>query len=564
MSHDDFGPQDRDPARIGVEERVERMAKGDVPESDGVQQNGTVPGDDVSSELLRNGASRADAWLHYAKGHEQTGFSPADLLTPDNVDSLSEEYVIETDSLGLETNPIIVPGDPPVLYHSQNNFVTQAANARTGEVYWSARWEPKRPQGFGEGTNRGVAVWQDKVYQTSGDNFLHARDRYTGEHLWATDLLSDDPELPQRSDHTGNTQAPMVFDGKVLVGESGDQVGWSTLHGVDAETGEMDWQIRTAPKDQWVGEAWKFSSAAAWMSPAIDPETGLVFFSVGNPDPQYNGVVRPGPNRKSNSVVAVDVQSGDIEWDTQLLPHEMWDYDVHTPPKVFDMRVAGERRRVVSVDFKAGWTYVLDAENGQVVERSEPMAKQGGPAFLAMPPASEENSKLMYPGEGGATEWTPGAYDDERGWHYTGTNRVGQYIWYDPDWQFSLDTPPSEFKGGGFSSTLENNMGYVTAIDLATGQIQWKTELPDINPEWPMYRFNIRGTTATAGDLVFHASSGGHLYALDAEDGRLLWEAKPAERRITAQPVVWQDAGTQYVAIAANDHITVYSGGSGE
>jgi glucose dehydrogenase len=552
---------DYDP-NIGVEERVVRMKKGDIPQQDSLNLQQEAPGEDVSDDLLQRDRDLATGWLHYAKGLGQTGFSPADRITPDTIDSLSREYVIETESAGMETNPIVVPGSqgtPPVLYYTTNNFITAAVNARTGEPYWSARYAPTRPLGFGDGTNRGVAVWHDKVYKTSGDSFLHARNRYTGEHLWKTDLMADDDELPQRSDYAGNTQAPMVHNGTVYMGESSDQLGWATLQAVDAESGDKVWDFRNCPKDMWVGESWMFSSGAAWMSPAIDPELETAFFGTTNPDPQYNGVVRPGPNKHSNSIVALDINSGEPKWITQLFAHELWDYDVHVSPTLFDMNVNGETRRVVSTDSKAGWTYILDAETGQILRRTEPHAKQGGPAFFEFPPASEDKAKLMYPGEGGTTEWPPGAYDPERNRRFLGTNEVGQWIWYDPTWKWVKNIDPGEFKGGGFTSTTGENKGSVISMNMASGEIEWQTRVPDIDPNWSMYRFNIRGTSATAGGVVFHGSSGGHLYALNSDNGDIIW-SDDLEDRITAEPVTWTDEqeNAQYVAMTVNDRIQVY------
>lgn len=211
------------------------------------------------------------------------------------------------------------------------------------------------------------------------------------------------------------TRAPVVYDGKIFVGQTGDFGGWTVMSAIDAESGESVWHQRTSPLEQWVEDAWRYSSTAPWLSPSIDPEPDTVFWSIGNPNPWFFPSARPGPNKYADSVIALDVESGKMKWVNQILPHDVWDYDNHMSPAVFDMEVertvhlfdrikddlreAGiedlgavreameaqfddltvevtEERRVVSTDFKTGHTYVFDVETGRLIERSNAWAKQ--------------------------------------------------------------------------------------------------------------------------------------------------------------------------------------------
>ncbi len=555
----------------GPEDRMEQLGTVEVNEAEnpGVYE-GEVTHVEVTDEMLQQSESDATSWLQYNGNLAQTGYSSADRLTGDNVDSLSREYTIQTSSQGLETDPIVVPGDPPVMYFTQHSgligiparqrksrVVVWAVNARTGETVWKFTYRiPDAVSQNNEaiGVNRGVAPYRDKVYLATMDTKLVAIDRNSGEEVWTTDLLMDG----QQQARTSFTEAPVTYDGKVFVGQAGDAAGWSAVQAVDAETGEIAWEQPTVKRDAWVGETWRFSSAAGWMSPAVDAESNTVFWSIGNPDPMLNGLVRPGANQYSNSVMALDTETGEIKWNHQLMPHELWDYDVHTTPFVFDMEVDGEQRRVVATDWKAGWTYMIDVETGELVERSEPFARQGGETFFEMPPAGKENAETASPTTTGATEWPPDAYSPKTGLHYLGTTNATMNVWYDPSWAWGPEN--YDAFGGGATPITEHNTAEVVAMNPATGQLVWKHRLEDIYTDWPDARLFPGGTTATGGNLVFHGSSGGHLIALDAESGEKLWQDDTAGR-ITASPVVWDDPddGRQFVTVASDNEIITYA-----
>lgn len=559
------------------EDRTEELADAPIADEDRYELVQEAPGSDVSEEMLRNDVDRADSWLHYDKGYEQIGHSPADRLTPENVGNLSREHTIERfvpggghcSGSGLEMNPIVVPGDPPAMYVTEGNMTVHAMNARTGEEFWSFQHgiEEATEEDM-SGRNRGVAVWQDKVYFASPDSVgpplapeLIALDRYTGEKQWETEIMSD----AQDSRRIASTEAPLIYDGTVYIGQSLDRGNWAEISAIDAETGEVEWRFNVAPREEWVGDSWRYASAAPWMTPSADPQTDTVFFATANPNPMFNGVVRPGPNKHSNSILAFDAQSGELKWENQLLAHELWDYDVHTTPYVFDMEVNGETRRVVGHDNKTGWTYILDAETGQILNRTEPYATQdhwGG--FLRLPPAGEDNAKEAYPSLYGATEWPPGGYSPQTGLRYIGAEDAGDLMWYDPDWAFNPENVETLIGGGLDFMDDAEFVAKVTAVDPASGEIAWEHELEDVNPTWTPPRLFTGGATPTAGNLVFHASSGGHIIALNAETGERLWRDDTGSR-ITASPVVWDDPqqGKQYVSVASGDQIITYSAGGG-
>lgn len=540
-----------------------------------------IPEYDVTDEMLQQDVNNAESWLSYNKGLEQTGYSPADRIDVNNVDSLIESYTVSVESAGMETNPVVAPaqgGGPPVMYFTEMNHTVHAVNARTGQQLW--QYQPKvREELFNQRDpprDRGVAVWQDKVYVTTNTADVIALDRRTGERQWRRTAIVDNQRKlmavnPVR--RHGISAAPILYDGKVYVGQSADEGGWAHVVALDAQNGEQLWDKSTVYKPGWAEDTWRFGSGGAWMNATIDPQTDQVFWVTGNPGPMYNGIVRPGPNADTNSILACDAQTGEVNWAYQSIPHELWDYDFTHVPAVFDAEVDGETRRVVSVESKDGWNYTVDAKTGQLVERSRPFSKQDhskfGRTFLAMPPRGKENRKPAWPPNPGASEWPPGSYSPQTGLRYVGSETAPSSIAYDPSWYYSETTVSSSEVGGWYGAPEGDKQyqtdAYMNAIDPISGELVWRRALDDIGSDindpallWP------GGTAATAGGLAFIGSSGGHLYAYDAETGKKLWQADTGSR-ITAAPVVWDDpqAGKQFVAVASSDQIYVYEGGQG-
>lgn len=527
----------------------------DLADQNRREQTAEVPASarkDVTDALLRDDAMRADSWLQYNKGLEQQGYAPTARITQNSIDDIGISWTIEED-LGnnLEVNPVVVPSNPPVMYFNTPNYTVKAVNARTGEEFWTFQPEvPDKPGGI-TGWVRGTVVWQDKVYGITPVPEIFALDRYTGELQWRTDIVMEG----QDQQGVSITAAPAVYNGKLFIGQAGDSARWTVYQALDAETGDILWQHRTAPKSEWVGDTWQFSSGGAWMTPAIDPETETVVYATGNPDPMLNGVVRPGPNRDTNSMIAVDLNTGDIKWKTQIYAHELWDYDTPFTPYVHDVEVDGEMRRAVSNDSPVGWTYTFDIKNGELLERSRGWTKQGGEGFMSMPAKGKGNGQPAYPGVRG-TEFPGDGFSPKTGLRYIGFAEVGAKPWYDPNWKYAQDN--YDGRGGGFDKPIEGdeNKAGVVAVNPATGEIAWRHYFDDVDPSWHLFnRLSPGGVTPTAGNLVFAGSSGGSLVALDAESGEVLWKDKPGDQ-IYATPVVWEDPG----AGTMNITLVVYEG----
>ena len=511
-----------------------------------------APGEDVTDEQLRADATNPEGWLHYNKGPEMHGFSPASRLRPENVDTFEEQFEIEFPSTIYQCNPTVVPGDPPVMYVGLGDMSVYAINARTGEKYWKFGYSLENFQGV-SGRTRGIAVRGDTAYLAATDLRLVAIDRYTGEFQWKTWLLSDrQREHVERPEKISQTQAPVAYEGTVMAGQTGEAGVFGALLGVDAETGELEWGNDICRPENWAGQSWRYGDGASWMSPAVDPENGLVFHPTGNAGVKFNGTVRPGPNRDANSIVAIDIETGEIEWSYQLLAQDWFDWDCTTTPRVFDLVVDGERRRVVAAEDKSGWSHIIDAATGQLVERTEPFAKQGGDdpddlEFLSIPGLGPQNEKYMWPDDYGATNWSPDAYSPQTGLMYLGGNDLGQKFYWLPGYEFDPDrvgAPP----GGVRGEFAGERACRVVAIDpAAAGEIAWSHEY-DIDPSSGA---QSGGTTATGGGLVFAGAATRGLVALDAETGEKRW-GDDLGRVVYSSPVVWDDPveERQYVAVS--------------
>ncbi|MBP1986675.1 outer membrane protein assembly factor BamB family protein [Halolamina salifodinae] len=564
---------------LDPEERSESVDTGAVSAVENVTLEQEAPGSAVTDDDLVADVDSAESWLAYNKGLEQTGYSPADRITTENVTDLEREYVVDTDTSGMQTTPIVVPGgegESAVMYFTQQNNKMKAVDARTGDLYWEYAADGEQSPTVFPWNNRGFAVYGDLVVTSAwgeGDSDrLIALDRYTGEFQWETDLIWPEEELPEElSDYppqvAGLTQAPMAYDGKIFTGVVTNQVRWGWVQAFDAETGEVLWRETLVPPEEWIEDTWAYGNSVNWMNATIDPVSETVLFNTGDPAGWYNSSHRPGPNKHSVSVLAFDFD-GEMKWSKQLLAHELWDYDAGSISQVADVTIAGEERRAVMANTKEGWAYVLDIEDGKLLQRSEPVGKQEhrygswpDSEFLNMVPIGKENAGDSFPGTTGGTEWLPDAYSPRTNYRYVSGQDMGMTV-YGAEGDYIGDVTWEEgvgeaAHGGAVGVPDDKQSSQVVAIDINTGEIAWKFDFAELE-EFVSF---TPSPTATAGGLVFAPSRGGHLAALDDESGDLLWSDQIEGQSITSTPISWDDpeTGKQYVGIAADSKVVVYS-----
>lgn len=503
-----------------------------------------IPRVSVTDEMLRDDERNEESWLHYRGSYRGHGHAPCDALDTDSVDDLELEYIYHIDtSGGYEDSPTVVPGNPPVLYTIGGYDKMAAINARTGEEYWmfQPRFRHHTDISMSRPYSRGVAVYQDKVYLNATDTTIYALDRYTGEEIWTTQL--HDP-----SDGYFQTQQPIVYDGMLILGHSGGERGVQGKYtAVDAESGEVVYQGSFINEDRWPEESERYGAGTAWMTPVIEPETETVYWSSGNPGPDFNANVRPGPNVMTCSTVATDAQTGDLKWFYQITPHDWWDRDIASPA-VVTTPDDGERR--VLQQGKHGWVYTFDDENGKVIERSEPYGYHTDNQFEPLGFGDDGGVEDQGPSLWGGSEWSPPCWSPETNLFYAlGNFTKNTLVAAHPDYEERAKGSYGYldgFVGGGLVDGVlpTNEGGEVVAYDPETGAREWTHETPEMI---------MGGSLVTAGDVLIVGLPTSEIRFIDATNGELLRREREPDAPISSAPVSWYDPETekQYLAVAA-------------
>src|ERR687891_642668 len=460
----------------------------------GGETAGTVPAGLSESE-----------WGSYSNTYEQTRYVPFTEIDKDNLDELGRVFTVDFQKIdpevpgGQQNNPLMVDG---VLYVTTSFNHVFAVDAKTGDVRW--HFAPSRIgsfKNFGVSTNRGVAYGDGTLYMLTLDMRVIAIDAKTGElvkEVRISDAIQDArPEFGYYE-----SAAPIYYEGKLLIGSSGGDNGsrgFVMAYNADDLTPAWEQPYWTIPPE---GQGWRsrgrfHGGGAVWTPVTIDPETDTAYFSVANPSPDFFPELRPGPNPKTNSVVAVDVNTGREKWWRQQLPGDSWDYDTAASPVVATAELDGEERKVVSVGTKEGVWFAYDAESGEpIYERVQIIAKVD--------------------------------HDRVRG-----------------------DVDTGAINGFGEPIPGYRDYGLLTAIDMDSGEVAWKAKTP--LPE-------RGGITTTASGLLFAGGSDGVLRALDAESGKVLWTFQTGAQ-IASAPTIYELDGKEYLAITSGGTFTSANGG---
>jgi alcohol dehydrogenase (cytochrome c) len=506
----------------------------------------------VTQQMLSNARSDGGKnWLMYGRDYTNQRWSPLAQINTGNVQNLRVSWIYQTgiSRLGsFENSPIVVDG---VMYVTTPYNVAMAIDARNGKELW--RYEHKLgTQIFCCGpNNRGVAISGGTVYMATLDARLVALDAQTGKVKW--DIEVADPEAGY-----SETMAPLIIDDMVIIGTSGAEYGIrGFLRAYNKDTGQQMWNFYTLPDQGWEGrwaektwegdyslnrniaaekaamaqysDAWQRGGGSVWMTPAYDPESRTIYFAVGNPSPDLDGTVRPGDNLYTESVVAVDARTGAMKWYYQEVPHDVWDLDAVSPPVIVRLK---NGKKAVAQAGKTAWVYVLDAETGKLIRKSQPFNRIEN--MFGQPTA--EGTRML-PGANGGSEWSPTAVNPNLGYMYVlGLEQPMHYITHSAPLEKGKLWLGSAFK----AVPGERQYGTFTAIDLNTGKKAWQVET-----EQPM----IGGALATAGNLVFTGEGNGTFSAYDARNGRQLWSFQGGAG-CNSGPVTYSIANQQYIAVA--------------
>ena len=534
----------------------------------------------VPFERLRNAAGEARNWLTYSGTYFSQRYSQLDQITADNVGDLELQWLYQTPVPGpWQATPIVVDG---VMYVSQRPNDIVALDARTGRVYWTYSYPtPSDHRACCGANNRGVAVLGDRVFMGTLDAHVVAIDASSGAELW-------DVEVADKRLSYAYTLAPLAVKDKVIVGTTGGDRGIrGFISAFDAATGEEAWRFYTIPgpgepgHETWEPcppdpetycdpEAWKHGGAAAWLTGSYDPELDLLFWGIGNPGPDFFREQRPGDNLYSNSVVALDPDTGELRWHFQFTPADPYDFDAVQIPVLADIERGGTLFKVVLWANRNGFYYVLDRATGRFltgepfvrVNWAEGLDDSGRPVETPQPPGSP-----TYPGVQGGTNWYSPAYSPRTelfyipAWEDYASIFGGEPQEYEPGQLFLGGRPgayepvPDAPTGAGLtrgpinSWTNEVGHGAVLAIDALTGEQKWKFEMTDVISS---------GILTTASDLLFTGARSGYFQALDARTGDLLWKASLGSQIVNG-PMTYEVEGRQYVAVIAGGALATFA-----
>jgi PQQ-dependent dehydrogenase (methanol/ethanol family) len=522
-----------------------------------------------------------DNWLSHGRTYAEQRFSPLTEINDRNVGELSLAWAVELDTnRGQEATPVVVDG---VMYISTAWSKVMAVDAATGEVLW--RYDPqvigaKGAHACCDVVNRGVAVWEGKVFVGTIDGRLVALDAATGRELW--EKVTVDQDKPYTI-----TGAPRVVRGKVLIGNSGAELGVrGYISAYDAETGALVWRFYTVPGNPadgpdgaasdeafakfagatWYGNWWEMGGGGTvWDSIVYDPEFDQLLIGVGNGSP-WNHRARSagkGDNLFLSSILALDPDTGAYKWHYQVNPGETWDFTATQQITLAELTIDGKVRKVAMQAPKNGFFYVIDRSDGKLIT-AEAYAPQNWAERIDVAtgrPVERPEARfadaphLTYPSGIGAHAWHPMSYSPQTGLVYIPamhvplsygddvnyTRRIGRW-----NTGVSFLAPPEGSVPG--ATPLERraalaamNKGMLIAWDPVKQEARWTIEMPR---PWN------GGTLATAGNLVFQGDPYGMFRARAADTGRELWSFD-VQRGIMAGPVTFRAGGEQYVAVMA-------------
>jgi PQQ-dependent dehydrogenase (methanol/ethanol family) len=518
-----------------------------------------APVPSVSQDMLSGAATDTKNNLHTNLNYEQTRYYQGKQINKSNVGKLRPAWIFQTEvKESLETTPIIVDG---VMYVTTSFNHVYAIDAKTGEQFWHYKHKMGPVTTYCCGpNNRGVAIYKDKVYMGTLDAKLVALDAKTGSLVWETQIA--DPELGY-----SETMAPTAVDGKILIGTNGGEYGIrGFVRAYDAETGKQVWNFHTIPENSvgvWathdatgkdmhrdieaekaalkkLGDPYKTLGGGVWQNPAVDLEKKRIYFVVGNPSPDLDGSIRPGDNLYTDSLVSVDLNTGEYVCHFQYIAHDVWDLDSVSPPILVDVKDKdGKTVPGVIHAGKTGNVYVHNRDDCSLIRFSEAMVDQTGMWTLPTP----EGAKML-PGANGGVEWSPMAVNPELGLSYA--VNLHQPMTYHVE---SSPYPGGKLWLGGAFKVIPGSeqFGNVTAVDYNTGKIKWQKKTP-----LPM----MGGALATAGGLVYTGEGDGWFRAYDAESGDVLWSFH-AGAGVNAPPAAYSVDGKEYIVVGAGGNTQI-------
>jgi glucose dehydrogenase len=558
--------------------------------------NGVIADSDVptvSHERLMSTAEDAANWLTFGQNYTNQRFSNLDQIRTSTVAQLKPRWTFNSGAKGpFQAQPLVADGTMIVTLPGNDVVALDAAN---GQTLWRYQHTKRRTDTLGSPANRGAALADGKVFEATNDGRLLALNALNGEVIWDRVIVRpvegeleglDEPTRKRYLENIDTLPAkmpPLAYRGMVIVGVTSAGYGiyynigvktregpaprWQDFHGkrgfvaaFDADTGDEIWRWYTTRSGGWegkfsattgegeslsrdldaeriaaksIGENWRAGGSSTWSTPSLDPALGLLYVGTGNASPNDVPSARPGDNLYASSLVALDVNTGEVRWHYQQVPQDVWGYDVASASVLFDVTVNEQTIPAVGIAGKTGWFYVHDRRSGKLIYRSEQVVPQEN---MFKRPSPE--GVVVSPGSFGGVSWSPGSFDSRTGLMYVGAIHRPTRL--------TLDFAEEKTGRVGYTATdiaLDlPSWGTLSAIDTGNaGKLRWQVKTAQ-----PL----IGGVLATAGGLVFVGEGDGNFAAFNSSDGSRVWGYRTGVG-VNAPPVSYQVGKTQFVAVAA-------------
>ena len=523
----------------------------------------------VGYERLLTAAKEPQNWLTYSGSYMSQRHSTLKQITPANVRNVEQKWVLQGRVAGpWQATPLVVDG---IMYVTQRPNDVVALDAETGRVFWIYRHNTSPDQKACCGANnRGVAVLGDALFMGTLDGLLLSIDATTGKLNWKV-------KVAEMKAAYSLTLAPLAVKDKILVGVGGGEYGIrGFVAAYDAKTGRQVWKFNTIPSpgepgsETWQNDAWVTGGGPVWVTGSFDSTLNLTYWGVGNPGPDWNSDQRPGDNLYTDSVIALDADTGRLKWHFQFTPNDTYDYDAVQVPVLADVDWNGTPTKAMFWANRNGYFYALDRETGRFllgkpfvkVNWSSGLDARGRPVQTPQPPGAP-----TWPGNQGATNWYSPSYSPRTRLFYVST-------WDDYATVYRKETAKyvegRYFTGGGYRvhgptpnatpmPTLNRGpindwtdavgKGSVIAIDPTTGDRKWRFDMADVTDS---------GILTTESDLLFTGGREGYFQALDARTGALLWKATLGGQIVNG-PMTYEVKGKQYVAVISGNILVSYA-----
>jgi quinohemoprotein ethanol dehydrogenase len=526
----------------------------------------------IDAKKLIGANSNQEEWMTHGRTYSEERFSGLKQINENNVDQLGIEWFHDLDSSrGHEATPLVVNG---IMFSTGAWSVVFANDASTGELIW--KFDPQVPREKAyylccDAVNRGVAIWDGKIYFGTLDGRLIALDANNGELIWEKITVED-------SNAYSITGAPRIIKDKVIIGNGGADFGVrGYVSAYDSKTGEMIWRFYTVPgnpEDGFENEAMKFAASTwsgskwweyggggtVWDSMAYDPELDLLYIGTGNGSPWNYKVRSPdgGDNLFLSSIIALRPDNGEYVWHYQTTPGDNWDYTATQHIILADLIIDGQNRKILMQAPKNGFFYVIDRLTGELISAENYVRvtwankiniETGKPEKTALGDY-EEKDRLVSPGPLGGHNWMPMSYNPDTGLVYIPAQELylpfekdKEYTFKKDNWNTGIDltaiNPPTNLLQLGL--LVKSIRGRLSAWDPIAQKEVWK--------KYQTLPWN-GGILSTAGNLVFQGTSDGELIAYNAKTGDQLW-SYDLQTGIVAPPITYSINGKQYLSVVA-------------